>query len=97
MISLDASIDDLVDVDLSGITDGQTLVWDSGSGAFEPADPPSATGGAVDSISVGDGLAMTPATGVGDVDLSLDASIDDLNDVSIRYYWYYSWTDSCLG
>ena len=83
MISLDASIDDLVDVDLSGITDGQTLVWDSGSGTFEPADPPSATGGAVDSISVGDGLAMTPVTGVGDVDLSLDASIDDLNDVSI--------------
>ena len=83
MISLDASIDDLVDVDLSGITDGQTLVWDSGSGTFEPADPPSDTGGAVDSISVGDGLAMTPVTGVGDVDLSLDASIDDLNDVSI--------------
>ena len=83
MISLDASIDDLVDVDLSGITDGQTLVWDSGSGTFEPADPPSATGGAVDSISVGDGLAMSPVTGVGDVDLSLDASIDDLNDVSI--------------
>ena len=78
-ISLDASIDDLVDVDLGGITDGQTLSWNSTTNQFEPVDSEDG----VNTITAGVGIDVDPATGDGDVTISLDASIDDLDDVSL--------------
>lgn len=81
-ISLDASIDDLIDVDLGGITDGQTLSWNSTTNQFEPTDAADIED-VVNSITAGVGIDVDPASGDGDVTISLDASIDDLDDVSI--------------
>ena len=81
-ISLDASIDDLVDVDLGGITDGQTLSWNSTTNQFEPVDAADIED-VVNSITAGVGIDVDPASGDGDVTISLDASIDDLDDVSL--------------
>jgi microcystin-dependent protein len=69
---------ELHDVTTTGATDGQVLAYNSTTGVWGPVDY---FGGTVTSVDTGTGLTGGPITSSGTI--SLDASLDDLNDVVI--------------
>lgn len=73
------SLDDIDDVNVTGVTDGQVLTYDS---ATELWGPISVTGtGTVTSVDTGVGLTGGPITTSGTI--SLDADLNDLTDTTI--------------
>ena len=71
------------DVSLDNIQAGDTLIWDpSNGGSFVPGAGGGGAGGAVDRLVAGQGIDISPVGGIGIVEIILDASITDLNDVA---------------
>ena len=72
---------DLDDVDLGNLNDGDSLIWDSASGNFVPGAGGGGSAG-VSRIIPGKGIDIDPAGGIGNVEIILDANVNDLADVN---------------
>lgn len=65
-VNIELGINDLTDVDTTGVTDGQVLAYNSTTGEFEPATP---TSGGVTSIAV-NGVSQIISSGAVDLDVA---------------------------
>ena len=72
----------LDDVSTDNLQDGNSLIWDSTSGKFVPGAAGGGTGPAVDRLVAGVGIDLDPPGGIGIVQITLDANLNDLNDVT---------------
>ena len=72
---------DLDDVDLGNLNDGDSLIWDSVSGNFVPGAGGGGSAG-VSRIIPGHGIDIDPVGGIGNVEIILDANLNDLADVN---------------
>ena len=75
-----ARLDD-VDLDLENLSDGDTLIWDSSTGTFVGGAGGTGGGGAVSKIIAGSGIDIDPAGGIGNVEISTDISVEDLENI----------------
>ena len=76
------NLKDLDDVNLNNLSDGDSLIWDSVSGNFVPGAGGGVGGAGVSRIIPGHGIDIDPVGGIGNVEIILDANINDLADVN---------------